>query len=69
MAFNKKVPNPHMSLIKSAVAIVLYTSCLPLFFVMGHHVFMRYLIKIFDHLGKILAFLGIDLVKEKYVMG
>jgi len=69
MAFNAKVPSPCMSLMKSGVVIVLYTCCLPLFFVIGHHVFMRYLIKIFDHLGKILAFLGIDLVKEKYVMG
>jgi succinoglycan biosynthesis protein ExoM len=55
------------SLCKSACAFVLYTVCLPVFFLLGEHVFMKYLIKICDHLGKILAFFGIELVKEKYV--
>ena len=55
------------SLLISAVAIVIYTGFLPLFFVMGHHVFMKYLIKNFDHIGKLFAFFGIDLVKENYV--
>jgi hypothetical protein len=54
---------------KSVVAVGLYTGCLPLFFVLGQHVFMKYLIKNCDHLGKVLAFLGIDSVKEKYVRG
>jgi hypothetical protein len=30
---------------------------------------MKYLIKECDHLGKVFAFLGIDLLKEKYVGG
>jgi succinoglycan biosynthesis protein ExoM len=58
-----------VSVAKSVVAVAIYTAALPLFFVLGHHIFMRYLIKDCDHLGKILAFLGIDLVKEKYVTG
>ena len=33
-----------MGLIYSVVAIVIHTCCLPLAFVMGHHVFMKYLI-------------------------
>ena len=57
------------SILKSACAIAVYTICLPLFFVVGHHVFMKYLIKDCDHLGKVLAFFGIDWVKEKYVGG
>jgi hypothetical protein len=28
---------------------------------------MKYLVKDCDHLGKVLAFAGVDLVKEKYV--
>ena len=53
-----------LSVLKSAVAVVIYSTCLPLFFLLGHHIMMKYLIRNFDHLGKILAFFGIDLVKE-----
>jgi len=58
-----------VSILKSVVAIGIYTGCLPIFFFLGHHVFMKYLIKNCDHLGKVLAFMGIDLVKEKYIRG
>jgi succinoglycan biosynthesis protein ExoM len=68
MALNAKGSNP-LGVLKSAVAIAIYTCGLPFFLVSGHHIFMKYLVKNFDHLGKVLAFLGIDLVKEKYVIG
>lgn len=68
MALNATGSRP-ASILKSTVAIFLYTVNLPLFIIMGHHIFMKYLIKNFDHLGKILAFLGIDLVKDKYIGG
>lgn len=68
MALNRKESRP-MSVLNSVVAIAIYTVCLPLFFVLGHHVFMKYLIKACDHLGKVFAFFGIDWVKEKYVRG
>lgn len=68
MAFNATKSRP-ASVLKSAVAIILYTCCLPLFCVLGHHIFMKYLIKNCDHLGKVLAFFGVDWVKEKYVGG
>ena len=58
-----------LSVLYSVAAIAIYTICLPLFFFLGHHVFIKYLIKDFDHLGKLFAFLGIELVKEKYVTG
>lgn len=58
-----------LSVLYSVIAITVYTICLPLLSLLGHHVFMKYLIKDFDHLGKVLAFLRIDLVKEKYVTG
>jgi glycosyltransferase involved in cell wall biosynthesis len=66
MALNKSRSKP-MSVITSMAAVVVYTAGLPLGFLMGHHIFMRYLIKNCDHLGKVLAFFGIDWVKEKYV--
>ena len=52
---------------KSALAIPAYTIALPFFLVLGQHQFMKYLVKTFDHLGRVLAFLGIEVVKEKYV--
>ncbi len=66
MALNAAGSKP-VSVLKSAVAVVFYTVSLPLFIIAGQHIFMKFLIKDFDHLGKILAFLGIDWVKEKYV--
>lgn len=54
-------------LAKSLLALVGYALALPVFLVMGHHFFMRYLIKACDHAGKLLAFANINLVREKYV--
>jgi glycosyltransferase involved in cell wall biosynthesis len=66
MALNMKEPR-FMSLFNSAAAVAIYSCCLPVLLFLGHHVFMKYLIKDCDHLGKILASLGIDWVGEKYV--
>ncbi|MGB8953604.1 MAG: glycosyltransferase [Candidatus Aminicenantales bacterium] len=59
------------SILISVGAVAIYSVCLPLLFVLspiiGYDVFMKYLIKNCDHLGKILAFLKIDLVRTKYV--
>ena len=50
---------PHIrGVLKSAVAVCLYTIALPFLHCTGHHRFMKYLIKNCDHLGKLLAFLG-----------
>jgi succinoglycan biosynthesis protein ExoM len=57
------------SALYSAAAVAVYTICLPFCLVLGQHVFMKYLIKNCDHLGKVLAFFGIDPIKEKYVGG
>lgn len=53
--------------IKSMAAIFIYSVTLPFLVVGDHHIFMKYLIKLFDHLGKCFAFMGITLIKEKYV--
>jgi len=55
------------SLGKSVVAIVVYAVALPFALLFGHHRFMILLVRLFDHLGKILAFLGINPVRTPYV--
>jgi len=63
--------NPHFGLfdiLKSLIAVPLYTLALPLLLFLSHHIFMKYLIKDFDHIGRILAFWGIDVVRDQYVM-
>lgn len=54
---------------KSLVAILGYSVFLPFSVFGGHHLFMKYLIKTCDHLGKVLGICGIDLIKEKYIGG
>jgi glycosyltransferase involved in cell wall biosynthesis len=54
-------------ILKSAFACGAYTLLLPLSLLGGRHVFLGYLVKNCDHLGKLLAFAGFDVVKEKYV--
>ena len=53
---------------KSLIAIPLYTASLPFLLVAGHHLFMKYLIKDFDHIGRLLNLCGINVIKEKYVV-
>lgn len=66
MAFNAAESKP-LSVAQSLVAIMIYSLCLPIFLIISHHIFMKYLIKLCDHLGKVTAFLRINLINEKYV--
>jgi succinoglycan biosynthesis protein ExoM len=50
---------------KSLAAVTLYTPLLPVLLATGSHLFMRYLIKYCDHLGKLLAAVGLAVVKER----
>jgi len=52
--------------LKSVVALGVYVLALPFLLFAGHHVFMTYLIKCGDHLGKLLTVCRLDLVEEKY---
>lgn len=52
---------------KSAVAALAYTLALPFALLFGYHRFMTLLVKLFDHLGKLLAFAGINPIKDQYV--
>jgi succinoglycan biosynthesis protein ExoM len=56
-----------LDIVRSAVAVPLYTVALPFLLLLGQHHFMRYLIKTCDHAGRLLAFVGVNPVKEKYV--
>lgn len=51
--------------IKSVIAFIIYTMALPFFLVFGQHLFMKYLIKDCDHIGKILGFCGITFIKKR----
>jgi len=52
---------------KSLIAIPVYTAALPFALMLGHHAFMARLVKLFDHIGRLLALVGIKPVKEAYV--
>lgn len=53
------------NLAKAVVAIPLYTLALPVLIILGHHLFMRYLIKLCDHIGRLLASVGITPIRER----
>lgn len=57
-----------LGILKSFAACVVYTAFLPVLLIMGRHVFMTYLIKDFDHIGKLIAACGVDVVGEKYLL-
>ena len=56
-----------LSIAKSLIAVPSYLLALPFAFLIGHHWFMTLLVKLFDHLGKVLAVLGINPISEQYV--
>ena len=52
---------------KSVVAVPVYLAALPIALVLGQDKFMLVLVKLFDHLGKCLAVLGINPIRDAYV--
>jgi succinoglycan biosynthesis protein ExoM len=55
------------SILKSLIAVPVYIIALPLTLLLGQHRFMTALVKLCDHLGKLLALVGIHPIKEVYV--
>lgn len=55
------------SILKSLVAAPLYAIALPFGLLAGQHRFVTLLVKLCDHLGKLLALVGIHPIKEAYV--
>jgi succinoglycan biosynthesis protein ExoM len=69
MATNDRGAVGVTSICKSVLAVAMYSTALPFLFLLSYPAFIRYLIKDFDHLGKLLACMGVDLVRERYVRG
>lgn len=55
------------SILISLAAVPIYLTVLPFVAIAGHHKFMTTLVSLCDHLGKLLAVLGLNPVKEQYV--
>lgn len=53
------------NLIKSLIAVPAYVISLPFLLLAGHHLFMRFMIKLCDHLGRLLAVLRLNPVSER----
>ena len=56
-----------LDIAKSVLAIPAYTAALPFALVLGHHRFMTLLVKLCDHLGRVLGYLDINAIREAYV--
>ncbi len=52
---------------KSAVAVPIYVVALPFAFAAGHHHFMSLMVKLCDHLGKLLTLMGLKLFKDDFI--
>lgn len=52
---------------KSVVAVPIYAVALPFAFVLGHHHFMSLMVKLCDHLGKLLTLAGLKLFKDDFI--
>lgn len=56
-----------VDIIKSTIAIPIYTIALPVAFLVGHHYFIHLLIRHFEHCGRFLGVCGVDVIKQYYV--
>jgi len=55
------------NVVKSITAVLLYTVVLPFSLLVGYHHFVSLLVRLFDHLGALLALMGLNPVKSEYV--
>jgi succinoglycan biosynthesis protein ExoM len=71
MALNAATSKPRVMLV-SLGALAVYGLSLPLLLagspLIGFGFFVKYMIRYFDHFGKLLALLHINLIKEKYIV-
>lgn len=63
--FPKHPSHRVQNIVKSLVAVPAYALALPVLVLFGQHVFLKYLIKFLDHVSRLLAFLGLTLVRER----
>ena len=50
---------------RSLLAVPCYTVALPILALFGQHVFLKYLIKLLDHTGRLFSYLGLPLVTQR----
>ena len=53
------------NLLKSLIAVPAYALALPVLLLAGHHYFMKYLVKLADHAGRLLASVGLNPVTNR----
>jgi glycosyltransferase involved in cell wall biosynthesis len=53
------------NLLKSLIAVPAYALALPVLLLAGHHYFMKYLVKLADHTGRVLASVGLNPVTNR----
>jgi glycosyltransferase involved in cell wall biosynthesis len=53
--------------VKSLLAVPIYSAALPFTLILAHHRFMTLLVKLFNHVGLLLALLKINIIREPYV--
>jgi succinoglycan biosynthesis protein ExoM len=53
--------------VKSLLAVPFYIASLPFMLLLGQHMFMNFLIRLFDHSGKLLAIAGFKAAGDKYL--
>lgn len=53
------------NLLKALIAVPLYALALPFLFLVGQHHFMKYSVKMADHSGRLLAWLGLNPIRER----
>ncbi len=63
--FHRHPDNRMKSAVKSVIAVPTYVIALPFLALLGAHVFVKYLIKLCDHLSRLLGFAGIELVGQR----
>jgi glycosyltransferase involved in cell wall biosynthesis len=63
--FPKHPENRIKNLAKSLIALPCYTLILPILYLFGQHIFLKYLIKVLDHASRLVAFLGFSLVTQR----
>jgi glycosyltransferase involved in cell wall biosynthesis len=53
---------------KTISAVIIYTALLPIFFLFGKHMFISYLVKDFDHIGRLLTLMNIEVIGDQYIV-
>lgn len=66
---NEKYMTDIKGICKSLIAVPLYTLMLPFLAIAGHHFFMRYLVRLMDHAGKLMGLVGLKPLGSKYISG